>query len=120
MATEKTHQVLYNGRGEPKQVTSIHDPELVLVKERMKKYYEFNKDEKDLPKDMEVICLALATYDYCGAPSNWEPKFNNEKTIWNWAKWCGANRKKELKEIIKSYSNNKIPNASDLMLDYFT
>lgn len=59
------------------------------VKEKVTKYYQKNNgnDEKFLK-----LCLGLAKYDLHGAPSNWDDRFNHEKTIFEWAKYVSKNK----------------------------
>ena len=98
------------------------------VKEKVTKYYQKNNgnDEKFLK-----LCLGLAKYDLHGAPSNWDDRFNHEKTIFEWAKWVSekidnaANSdnsedyEQDIDYIIETYEEGLIPDCYSLMIEYF-
>jgi len=113
---------------------SVHDPykdkSWDEVKERVTKYYQKNNenDEKFLK-----LCLGLAKYDLHGAPSNWEDRFEHEKTIFDWAKWIFAKTNNEagidsdnsedieedIDYIIETYEKGLIPDCYSFMIEYF-
>ena len=77
---------------------------------------------KDRDNGFKELAVALAKYDYCGAPSNWLPEYNHEKTIINWTEWAFTENneyKYDVNKIIKEFHNGLIPDAFRLMIDYF-
>lgn len=68
----------------------------------------------------QLLVLGSAKYDYAGAPSNWDPEHKHEETMVRWAKWCLRERKSAVRKIRKAYVRGDIPDAFDLMIDYFT
>ena len=66
------------------------------------------------------VALALAKYDYNGAPSNWEVQFKHEETIYDWCEWVIENYKKdEYSNLVKDYKAGYIPDAFEYMTEYF-
>lgn len=72
------------------------------------------------------LALALAFYDYYNAPSNWDPKYQHEyphqNTIIQWTEWCIENSdtyERITTYVREDYRKGKIPNAFDLLIDYF-
>lgn len=93
------------------------------VKDRMVKYCT-DKNRTDIL----YLALALAKYDFYGAPSNWYPNQHDqyydcthEQVILEWADW--SNKQEEyndtITDLISSYNEGLIPDAFDLMEDYF-
>ena len=79
--------------------------------------------EKHQNEYFETLALALSKYDYHGATSNWDPKFTHEKTIYDWTEYCLNNKEEyedDIESIIIDYKKGLIPDAFDLMEDYFT
>ena len=67
------------------------------------------------------IILAISKYDYYGARQDWEPKYNKEKTMFEWATWIIKEGKpKKIKKMCEEYDDDKIPDAFSFMLQYFT
>ena len=92
------------------------------IEARMTEYCTLQKRE-----DILELALALAKYDFYGAPSNWdadlEEKLNrkHEEVILDWADWCTKDEDYEddIADLIDSYKNGLIPDAYNLMENYF-
>lgn len=71
------------------------------------------------------LAIALAYYDFHGAPSNWWPDLqeeygHHEKIILGWTEWAIKNVKKnKINKIIKEYENQYVPDCFDLLINYF-
>jgi len=66
------------------------------------------------------LCLAIALYDYWGAPSNWdyyEDIYPHEQDICSIAKWAIEDNY-DVRSIIKTYEEGDVPDCSDLVIEY--
>ena len=117
------------GNSIPQQMLSVVEPEEDMwpqVRERVTKYCS----EHDLPKlkhytrfrktQILRLALALAKYDYYGAPSNWDPRFEHEKTIYEWAGWCIKHQMENYDMLTGMYDQGLIPDAFSEMMNCFT
>ncbi len=113
----------------PQGVMSVVEPEEDMwpqVRERVTKYCS----EHNLPElkhytrfrktQILRLALALAKYDYYGAPSNWDLKYEREETIYRWTKWCMKHQMENYDMLTGMYDQGLIPSASSEMTNYFT
>jgi hypothetical protein len=110
-------------------------------------YNRMKERVKDENKIFQLLAYGLAKYDWNGANSNWWIEFGQENDIYRWTKWALSEinpdynpeddnneqdvnvvftvdnnllYKDDIEDIIKTYcSGQNIPDASDLMIDYF-
>lgn len=75
--------------------------------------------------NMLNLGLGLAKYDFHEAPSNWdahEHRDPHEKIIYEWAEYVYKNEKEyedHIEYICEEYNKGSIPDAYDLLEDYF-
>jgi hypothetical protein len=115
------------------QFLSVHDPNTDAswdeVKKRVISYCILKG--KTLDDKFVKVALGLAKYDLNGAPSNWEPQYNHENTIFDWAEWVLTHRfegrdeeeieeyEQEIDYIIETYEDGLIPDCYSLLEEYF-
>jgi hypothetical protein len=91
-------------------------PAFSVVAERIRTFFR-QKNAPDLPMKLG---LALAKYDYNGAPENWNDR--HEEVIFEWVEWCLENYdawKDDIELVLDQYARDLIPNAFQLMIHYF-
>lgn len=99
--------------------------------------------EKGKDERFTLLCLGLAKYDLNGAPSNWEPQYKHEDTVFDWAEYVMMRNTKTKKSdkasnlnspdeeseeesendvdrIIEIYKEGFIPDCFTYLIDYFT
>lgn len=102
------------------RVDGTTEGEWGLIKTRLEQYCSANGITDDTIKE---YMLMLGRYDYFGAPSNWDPRWNHEPVIWRWAVWLKSKEeryKQRIRRCQALYDENMIPECSDIMIDYFT
>ncbi len=116
---------LHNPKKKMNYITNVvphspHDEPWEKVKNRTEELAKevFENDQRKVK-----LCLALASYDHQGAPSNWESEFYHEDTICNWAEWVINEEEideEEIDEVIETHANGIIPDVFNWMIDCFT
>ena len=65
------------------------------------------------------LACALVVYDYHGAPSNWQPEYEHEQTIIDWAKRVMEKEDPEdIDVVIDSYKSGYIPDCFEFLINY--
>lgn len=90
-------------------------PNWGVIRIRVLKKLSKEKSSKYRTKRFRKLSLALAKYDYFGAPSNWMKKYKHQDYIVDWAK--NVTDKDRIQELVSELKKGLIPDAFEEMID---